>query len=100
MKEVIKALKHIQDCIHEIKRDVESLQEDSGIQLGNSTFDYMDKAIDSLEKRLEIKKAELRVCQNEEHQIVYIDTIAGIGTEFATLDGFYCETCNSFWREP
>ncbi len=49
---------------------------------------------------VEVKKAQHRICQNNEHDIVFIDTIEGIGTEFESLDGFYCSTCNSFWREP
>lgn len=39
------------------------------------------------------------VCQcGEQH--VYIDTIDGAGSEFESLDGFYCIGTNKFWREP
>jgi len=48
-----------------------------------------------------VKKAEKRVCICEESSNhVYIDTVEGTGTEFETLDGYYCIQCNSFWREP
>lgn len=45
-------------------------------------------------------KAEPGICKATDHTIIYIDTIEGVGTEFETLDGFYCPTCNKFWREP
>lgn len=47
-EKVYETLKHIQECVHELRRDVESLQGDSGVQIGNSTFDYMDTAINEL----------------------------------------------------
>jgi ribosome-binding protein aMBF1 (putative translation factor) len=49
---VFEALKQIQECIHELRRDVESLQDDGGIQIGNSTFDCMDSAIKELKQSI------------------------------------------------
>lgn len=47
------------------------------------------------------KKAKQRLCVcKDKTQMVYVDSISGEGTEFESLDGFYCPSCNSFWREP
>lgn len=49
-----------------------------------------------------VKMAENRicVCDKEESNIIYTDTVEGPETQFGVLDGFYCKVCNSFWREP
>jgi hypothetical protein len=52
MKEIIEVLQRMQECINELKNDVDRLDEDQGIQIGNSSFDYMDQAMDNLKNKL------------------------------------------------
>lgn len=56
-EEMVIVLRLMQECIQDLRGDVENLQgEDAGIQIGNSTFDYMDMAIEKIENK--IKKGD------------------------------------------
>jgi hypothetical protein len=45
--------------------------------------------------------AEKGVCKAIDHQIIRTDRISlDDRHEIESLDGFYCPTCNKFWREP
>jgi hypothetical protein len=44
-------------------------------------------------------EAEKGICKALDHTIIITDTIE-IDHELETLTGFYCPTCNKFWREP
>jgi hypothetical protein len=49
-----------------------------------------------------MKLAEKRVCicDHEDSNVVYTDTIPLTNHELDSIDGYYCIQCNSFWREP
>lgn len=52
MDEVVKVLKHMQNCIHELRSNVEALDDNQGIQIGRSTFDYLDESMEELKNKL------------------------------------------------
>ena len=47
-----------------------------------------------------ISEKRICICKEEGKKHVYIDTIELTDHELESVDGYYCVTCNSFWREP
>lgn len=49
-----------------------------------------------------MKEANHNICRCllKDQQHVHIDTLKTPGHELKSLNGIYCITCNSFWREP
>ena len=48
INEVLNVLEKMQECIHELRQDVERLDDNKGIQIGNSSFDYLDSTMAEL----------------------------------------------------